>query len=150
MNKDKKIKETKESIENIKSELNVLERYLENLEKENWLELPWHFKHCVNWFCFVGEQVKSGFTDLHEIATPKKQYALLKLQYIADQLNGDWKVDYNDIDQEVWGIFYAIRYKKYCIFSNYNKHVADIYFKSEELAEKALEIMGQEIEYLKG
>lgn len=73
---------------------------------------------------------------------PNLYYRLI-LQNIADDLNGDWKANWNDI----------ISNKKYCI-RNYNGLFnidfhngldnGEIFFKSEELAKQAINIMGED------
>lgn len=67
-----------------------------------------------------------------------------KLLEVADYLNGDWKPNWNDVDQ-----------RKYFIYYNHNKEMVDIdyyyrssynaaYFSSRENALKAIEIIGEE------
>lgn len=78
--------------------------------------------------------------------TSQKQAAkilsLNKLMNVAKYLNGDWKPNWNADD------------KKYFIFIRYNDtliiaqtiydHNGEIYFKTRELAEQAIEILGEE------
>jgi len=52
-----------------KPELNALERYLENIEKENDFEFPWHFKSYSNWVCLVSSEVRSGLYEVYRITT---------------------------------------------------------------------------------
>ena len=84
--------------------------------------------------------------DLNNCTSKKQARKLLainKLMNVAKYLNGDWQPDWKDIDES-----------KYFI-SNYDAGTLDIdedivyqnsyiYFKSEELAEQAIEILGVE------
>ena len=73
----------------------------------------------------------------------KKLIAINKLMNVAKYLNCYWKPDWNDLHK-----------RKYYIYSNNNNillisetisnHSANIYFKSEELAKQAIEILGEE------
>jgi hypothetical protein len=79
----------------------------------------------------------------------EKLYAQLKLQYIADQLNDGWKPNWNDIQESKYFIFYENEFKTYKIYAFILHDYFNVYFKLEELAEKALKIMGEDINYLK-
>lgn len=148
--KEQKIKELKNSIINAEENIKQAKEQIEQLKKENDFELIKYLKSYEEWIKMINDRGQCLPWPLYGVLNFKKRYALLKLQYIANKLNGNWKVDFNDIDQEAWCFCYDINEKKIIIDYYHNKNLADIYFKSEELAEKALEIMGQEIEYLKG
>ena len=157
MNKEQKINALEQKInhwenENKKCSEQINKEQIEQLKKENDFELPEYFESYTKYKDFIrpGINVCVMPKKLFDILSSKKQYATMKLQYIADQLNGDWKVDYEDGHQEAWTIFYAKSSKKFQTCPDYCKYVSKIYFKSEELAEKAIEITGPEMEYLKG
>ena len=67
-----------------------------------------------------------------------------KLLEIADYLNGDWKPDWNDVNQLKHFILYNHRDKTLDIFSRHYLDSGRIYFSSRENAEKAIEIIGEE------
>ena len=91
-----------------------------------------------------GKQSSYNFEDAvncTSVAQAKRMVAFNKLQNIAKYLNGDWKPNF-DGNHENWSInktgddFLAM-YTKYV-----NK--ASVYFKSEEAANKAIRLMGEE------
>ena len=67
-----------------------------------------------------------------------------KLLEVADYLNSDWKLDWNDVNQLKYFISYNHRNKTLDIFSCYYLDSGKIYFSSRENAEKAIEIIGEE------
>ena len=67
-----------------------------------------------------------------------------KLLEVADYLNGDWKPDWNDVNQLKHFISYNHRDKTLDIFSRHYLDSGRIYFSSRENAEKAIEIIGEE------
>lgn len=76
-----------------------------------------------------------------------KWSAFHKLAIIAEYLNEGWKPDWNNKDAVKWYIKKDERvYTDSCYMLNYGA----IYFKSRELAKKAIEIMGDEINYIFG
>lgn len=81
------------------------------------------------------------FDNCTSEAQAKRIAAFNKLQNIAKYLNGDWKPNFYYIEKK-WAIV-----KEGDIFSSkYNQMTNDasIYFKSESLANEAIEIMGEE------
>ena len=67
-----------------------------------------------------------------------------KLLEVADYLNGDWKPDWNDVNQLKHFISYNHRDKTLDIFSRHYLDSGRIYFSSRENAEKAIDIIGEE------
>ena len=67
-----------------------------------------------------------------------------KLLEVADYLNGDWKPDWNDVNQLKYFISYNHRNKTLDIFSRHYLDSGKIYFSSRENAEKAIDIIGDE------
>ena len=70
----------------------------------------------------------------------QKIIAIIELTNVAKYLNGDWQPDWNDAGA------------KYCININNDeigidfistRHYGDIYFRSKELAQQAIEILGE-------
>lgn len=75
----------------------------------------------------------------------KEQILLFKLHKWAEEHNGGWKPDWNDLDEGKW----AVRYEgdifyKYLVYS-YQYFLKLPYFKSEEIARKFIEEFGDEI-----
>lgn len=67
-----------------------------------------------------------------------------KLLEVAEYLNGDWKPDWNDLNQLKYFIIYNHRNKTLDIFGRHYLDSGRIYFPSEENAKKAIEIIGEE------
>lgn len=70
--------------------------------------------------------------------------ALNKLMNVAKYLNGDWEPDFTDIEELKWYINYDsenLMLGAYFIHTYRHSHT---YFKSEELAYQAIEILGEE------
>ena len=80
--------------------------------------------------------------------TSEKQICQLlylnKLMNVAKYLNGDWEPQFLDRGQKKWCIYYNFEDFKWGV-TNYThyQHTA-VYFKSEELALQAIEILGEE------
>ena len=67
-----------------------------------------------------------------------------KLLEVAEYLNGDWKPDWNNLNQLKYFILYNHRNKTLDIFGRHYLDSGKIYFSSEENAKKAIEIIGEE------
>jgi hypothetical protein len=111
-------------------------------------ELPECYKSYDDYFCSIdGEGMPE---PLESQVFSKKTYATLKLQWIADQLNGDWIPDWSNSNQDKYFI-YSTSKKELKIFHNSDLgDIGRIYFKSKKLAKQAIEIMGNDLEYLIG
>lgn len=91
-----------------------------------------------------GIQTDYNFKDsvnCTSVAQAKRMVAFNKLQNIAKYLNGDWKPDF-DGDHENWNInkdgdTFIAMYSR-----NLNK--GNVYFKSEEAANEAIRLMGED------
>lgn len=70
--------------------------------------------------------------------------ALNKLMNVAKYLNGDWEPAWNDRHQHKWFIFYDHQLSGLYLAIHYTQRFASVYFKSEELALQAIEILGEE------
>lgn len=100
----------------------------------------WIYDKCIE----SGKQLSYNFDDAvncTSVAQAKRMVAFNKLQNIAKYLNGDWKPDF-DGDHENWhigkeGDTFLVMYTKYV-----NK--ASVYFKSEEAANSAILLMGED------
>lgn len=70
--------------------------------------------------------------------------ALNKLMNVAYYLNDGWEPDWNDNSQHKYFIYYDISDKAFVIDYNTHFNYGVVYFKSIEIAEQAIEILGDE------
>lgn len=81
------------------------------------------------------------------ISTSEKQLAQLlalnKLMNVAKYLNGDWEPNFKDTDPYKYYISYDSDIKKLSIWFKQYMNDGSVYFKSEELAHQAIEILGE-------
>lgn len=70
--------------------------------------------------------------------------ALNKLMNVAKYLNGDWEPDWNDSCEIKWCLFFNYCNNKTMTSNWQSSHYGGVYFKSEELALQAIEILGEE------
>jgi len=121
-------------------------------EKEDSLELPYNFLSYDNWYdCILDHKMPFAISKglhLKNILQERKLYAQLKLQYIADKLNDGWVPDWYNREEKCY-IFYSHQCVEWDVGTRYNSEDITTYFKSEELAQRALEIMGSDMGYLK-
>ena len=71
-----------------------------------------------------------------------KLLTIRQLLEVADYLNGDWKPDWNDMNQVKYVISYNVNKKIFiegCYYTNYSI----VCFSSKENAEKAINIIGE-------
>lgn len=89
----------------------------------------------------MGSDYYNDINNCTSEAQAKRLAAFNKLQNIAKYLNGDWKPDFCYIEKK-----WAIVKEGENFSSKYNQltNDASIYFKSESLANKAIEIMGKD------
>lgn len=80
--------------------------------------------------------------------TSEKQICQLlylnKLMNVAKYLNGDWEPQFLDRGQKKWCIYYNFEDFKWGVTNYTHYQHAAVYFKSEELALQAIEILGEE------
>ena len=91
-------------------------------------------------------EISKKFPKNPSVSTNAKHFLKLltirQLLEVADYLNGDWKPDWNDVNQIKYYISYNVNQKFYvegCYYTN--QGIA--YFSSYENAEKAIEIIGE-------
>lgn len=79
--------------------------------------------------------------------TSKKQIgkliAINKLMNVAKCLNGDWKPNWESVIETKWYIAIG-KYWKINIYYVYCVNGSSVYFKTKELAQQALEILGED------
>lgn len=74
----------------------------------------------------------------------EKLIAINKLMNVAKYLNGKWSPNWNEVDERKYFIYICLRDLHISIKSA-TIHASDIvYFKSEELAKQAIEILGEQ------
>lgn len=73
----------------------------------------------------------------------KKLLAINKLMNVAKYLNGDWQPDWDNVEHK-YCIFYSNQHKTLEIDSYCSVQYGVICFKSKELAQQAIEILGEE------
>ena len=84
------------------------------------------------------------YKDATNCTSPKQAEKLLainKLMNVAKYLNGDWQPDWNNGEVK---FFINLRNDVFKVSTVVAMQCEDIYFKSEELAKKAIEILGEE------
>lgn len=80
--------------------------------------------------------------------TSKKQaqklLAINKLMNVAKYLNGDWKPDWNDNDKGKYFVLMDYYNNNMIVDCNTSFMYNTVYFKSKELAQQAIDILGEE------
>ena len=103
-------------------------------------------------FFIVGKEIDYGkghdenyndFDNCTSKAQAKRMIAFNKLQNIAKYLNGDWKPKF-DGNTELWDINVAYDSEEYIPCSSVVYNNGMVYFKSEQLANEAIRLMGEE------
>jgi hypothetical protein len=77
---------------------------------------------------------------------PRLYYAKI-LQLIADDSNRDWEALFDAPFNQKYYIFNKSGGKK-CVTYAFGENRGNVYFKSEELAQKAIDIMGDKLDYI--
>lgn len=105
-----------------------------------------------NIFFVVGKDIATGkghdenYNDLDNCTSSvqvRRMIAFNKLQNIAKYLNGDWKPKF-DGNTELWGINVDYDSEEYIPCSSIVYNNGMVYFKSEQLANEAIRLMGEE------
>lgn len=92
----------------------------------------------------VDENICDG-TNCTSQKQAEKLLAINKLMNVAKYLNGDWQPNWNDVNDYKWFIYFSNEYKTLNTDCVHSMQQHFIYFKSEELARQAIEILGEEI-----
>ena len=74
----------------------------------------------------------------------KKLLAINQLMNIAKYLNGDWKPNWNDYEESKYTLCFDNSDTEIFIDVDYSIIRSIVYFKTKELAKKAIEILGAE------
>lgn len=97
--------------------------------------------------CIEDTEISDCFWDLNVCTSEKQAKKLLainQLMNVAKYLNGDWKPDWNDDNEKKYTISLDRNNKKINITWNVLVNKCPVYFKTEELAQKAIDILGEE------
>ena len=137
-------------IEELENTILKAKQQIEELKKVEF-ELPIFFRSYNDYtegtFVTLDIGTNEDAKTLEKLIINKKTYAKLKYRYIADKLNDGWTPDWNDSEQKKYFNCYEDKwYQRFYISSER----IDVHFKSAELAKKAREIMGDDMDYLKG
>lgn len=96
----------------------------------------------------VGAYMLTGNPSRANNATSRQQLeqllALNKLMNVAKYLNGDWEPNWNNCMTTKWYIYFEHDSKELRIRSWNIINPGCVYFKSKELANQAIEILGEE------
>lgn len=74
----------------------------------------------------------------------EKLFAINKLMNVAKYLNGDWQPNWDKGNEPKYYIYYSNMYKTLNTDCVVSVQTNNIFFKSKELAEQAIEILGEE------
>lgn len=88
----------------------------------------------------VGETSYNDINNCTSIAQAKRVAAFIKLQNIAKYLNGGWKPNFKEGSKK-WYIYKDILYG---VTFNYTTSQGIVYFKNADLANEAIQLMGEE------
>lgn len=96
---------------------------------------------------FHAQASKGEIYNWMKLYEPKLYWSKV-LQLIADDLNGDWGTDWRNVNQFKHYIFYDYSGQKYRISYFSSTWGQTIVFKSREVAQRAIEIMGSKLDYI--
>jgi hypothetical protein len=90
-----------------------------------------------------------GEVDGPNNATSKKQIekllAINKMMNVGKYLNGDWKIDWIGTSQLKYYLYLSIFHSNISIAGICNMNDALVYFRSRELAQQAIDILGEDV-----
>lgn len=103
-----------------------------------------NYAHIDPWFAKNDKECEYG-----NICTTKNQaeklLALNKLMNVSKYLNGEWKLNWDNKDELKYYIVYNRKSDKLLILATIVENNTVVYFKSRELAEEAITILGCDI-----
>lgn len=91
-------------------------------------------------YLYSDENNYNDINNCTSMAQAKRVAAFIKLQNIANYLNGDWKANFEDSSKK-WYIFKDILYG---VTFNHTTNQGIVYFKNADLAYEAIRLMGKE------
>jgi hypothetical protein len=94
----------------------------------------------VHWRMRQGNYFKSS-EEAQQYLEKLKTKAELKA--VADELNGDTEIDWNDLVQDKYCIYYNFSTKRLCTCNNFAQEIGQIYCLDEYFVDKAIERIGE-------
>jgi hypothetical protein len=94
-------------------------------------------RDCENYYGVFGTREEADREAAYTLASRR-------VRAFAKAVNGEWKADWEDKDQEKFGIFYQRKKMVIEPFAHNNTFIHQIAFPTEELAAKALELFRDE------
>lgn len=95
--------------------------------------------------CIEDTKISDCFWDLNVCTSEKQAKKLLainQLMNVAKYLNGDWQPNWEEDNDSKFYI--ALELNKIRILESWVSNTALVYFKTEKLAQKAIDILGEE------
>lgn len=166
MNKEQKIQELTERIENFQTGLDELKEELEKLQKkpyeisypndgEKIYYISHYFGQVKEWGFNISNEADKCLYDIglyfdtkEEAEQFKREQALIKkIKCLAKEQQGDWEPDWSDINQCKYFIKIYVKDKELWVNSSYtgNTFLKIPYFKSHEIAQACIDEFGDEI-----
>lgn len=138
-----------EQIEKLKADIKALEEIVNAPEKVTYDDVFKKIKPHF-WVSRIdgrvgGEDMCSFNYDYPSREIADREAIRTKWINIAEYVNEGWKPDWNDEEEEKYCFYYDYETKEACLtVYHYIYHDGIIYFKSEESAKLALEILGED------
>lgn len=164
MNKEQKIQELTERIENSQAEIDELKKELEKLQKKPYkisypigYALMWYLDDCASvtsyqYYNTAVDRVfyESGllFDTKEEAEQFKREQTLIKkIKCWTKEQQGDWQPDWKDIDECKYFIKIYVEDKELWVNSTYtgNTFLKLPFFKSQKIAQACIDEFGDEI-----
>lgn len=125
---------------------------IDDVYKELFFNKPIYYMNDTGWSSkrkdYLDSIIPLDNREFRNNCTSEKQVekllAIIQLMNVAKYLNGDWKPDWDDKDQMKYYINYINTIGKLNISKTWTNNYAFIYFKSPELAQQAINILGEE------
>lgn len=137
----------------IDKEKSTFEKIVFKLKKEDYNSVCKElFLNKLGYFCNRRGRIESTilndfyYEDISNCTSEKQAKKLLainQLMNIAKYLNGDWEPDWRNEDEKKYIIFIDEQCNRTVIDCKYIVNTSIVYFKTKELAQKAIEIFGE-------
>ena len=138
----------------IDKERSTFEKIVFKSKKENYDSICKKlFLNKLGYFCNRSGRIQSitlnycGYKDINNCTSEKQAKKLLainQLMNVAKYLNRDWKPNWKDASEGKFCIFLDYKYNTIRIYCAHMLSESIVHFKTEELAQKAIDILGEE------